>query len=115
MTKEQVTENDALNDALKEELRIVREVDEETICKVMVLKESYKKERDQYKLSCASLWKNIDHLTSTVKPLFDACGELIDVLTEPGIMDVDLWKDSRKKAIHSARAAIAKAQMCLGS
>lgn len=38
--------------------------------------------------------------------LREACDELLQVLTEPGVMDVDIWKAWKKNAENRARVAL---------
>lgn len=49
-------------------------------------------------------------LFAAAPKLLEACGEALGVLNEPGIMDVDEWKEWRKRTIKSLIKAIAKAE-----
>ena len=49
-------------------------------------------------------------LIAAAPELLAALADCIDVLTEPGMMDVDEWKTWKKRAESAGRAAIAKAE-----
>lgn len=49
-------------------------------------------------------------LIATAPELLAACKDTFDVLTEPGVMDVDEWKAWKRRAEDTARTAIAKAE-----
>lgn len=50
------------------------------------------------------------NLISAAPDLYETCKEMLEVLTEPGIMDVDEWKAWKRKTEAKARAAIEKAE-----
>ena len=55
------------------------------------------------------LAKEIVRACNAHDDLLNACHEALSVITEPGMLDVDEWREWKNKTVHYLRTAIAKA------